>query len=450
MRKMQSRILWILSVAIAMSLGGPNLPAQADYRLSQTWFEALPPDARADIQGNLVLLAQYGGLVDAQFGPGTYNAIVAWQKSAQVAPNGVADQSQLESIEQSAAQAMSDLGMDLVDDLGGRLAIMLPMGLLPERRIGPNGSVYQDLGGGFSVETLWRDSSEGSLANHYQNAVSPRPGAAVTYSALKPDLYVVTGTLGDRFFYELFHAAKGGVAGFRFIYDEEYRQVGGVASVFAASYSAPTDVVANLQMPDTATPPPAASTVELPNEAATAGKDKQRKAIPDQTLQDGVNVFGSFMTFDSSPGVLALFGEIGPKTPLDLRRALNSMESPKLLVLASDGGNVASALMVAYEVAELELSTTILPDTGCYSACAFVFLAGKERLAEGELGVHQVWGESADASSAQTVVSDILEAFSEFNVAQQVTSAMLRTVPEEMYVFSEMELARWGINSPSW
>lgn len=93
------------------------------------------------------------------------------------------------------------------------------------------------------------------------------------------------------------------------------------------------------------------------------------------------------------------------------------------------------------------LSTYVLPETGCYSACSFVFFAGKERKADGALGVHQVWGDDTDASTAQTVVSDILEAFVDFGVRQEVTSAMLRTRPEDMYVFSQSELERWGINA---
>ncbi|MCY1552851.1 hypothetical protein D9M68_892760 [compost metagenome] len=95
---------------------------------------------------------------------------------------------------------------------------------------------------------------------------------------------------------------------------------------------------------------------------------------------------------------------------------------------------------------ELGLATWVPQEVGCYSACSFIFFAGSERLAEGKLGVHQVWGEEVDASSAQTVVSDILEAFSDFGVRQEVTSAMLRTRPEDMYVFSETELAQWNLN----
>lgn len=426
-----------------------TLPARADFRTSQAWFDSLPFDSRADLQGNLVLLAHYGGLVDARFGPGTYTALTSWQERAGINPNGVADQSQLELIDQMAAKAMSDLGMDLVDDLDGRLAIMLPMGLLPERRSSSGETRYQGIGGGFKVRTFWRDASEGSLDIQFQDAIAPRSGAVVSYSTLKPDLYVVSGTSGGKYFYELVHAAADGSAGFRFDYDSEFKEVGGVASVFAASYSAPTNSVAFVQDQGTSSTPtnaPLASPPDMPA-IGTSQKNKQRSSIPDQSMGDGINLFGSFITFDQAPEVLALVGDIGPKTPLDLRRALNSMDNPSILALASDGGNVASALMVAYEVFEIGLSTTILPESGCYSACAFIFLAGKERLAEGQLGVHQVWGEDADASSAQSVVSDILEAFSEFQVRQEVTSAMLRTVPEEMYIFDQDELSLWKINT---
>jgi hypothetical protein len=145
--------------------------------------------------------------------------------------------------------------------------------------------------------------------------------------------------------------------------------------------------------------------------------------------------------------VIGFRGDIGPSTPLDFRRAVRAAGNPKVLMLASDGGYVSSALLLAYEVREMGLATYVLPDTGCYSACAFVFFAGTERQVDGALGVHQVWGGDTDASAAQTVVSDILEAFADFGVRREVTSVMLRTLPEDMYVFSTAELDQWGIQS---
>jgi Predicted periplasmic protein len=437
---------YLAAVVFATSVFAMAAPVHADYQLSAQWFNGLSIDERADLQGNLVLLAHYGGLVDSRFGPGTYGAIVDWQSAIGAPRTGVLTTDQLGLLDQMASQAMSDLGVDLVEDLDGRLTVMLPMGLLPKRVPTPAGTRYEALNGNFTVETFWRAPVEGDLSSQLAQARAA-PNTFVSYSALTADFYVVTGLVEGRYFYELVYKAIGGSAGFRFTYDEEHRRVGGVASVFAASYSAPTNLTITAA-PEQTLSPYSGTESSSDGRFATTDEGRDKVVIPDGTPEKGVNVYGSFITFDSVPGLLALVGDIGPKTPLDMRRALHAMEKPTTVALVSDGGNVASALMVAYEVHELGLSTYVMPETGCYSACAFIFLAGRDRLVEGELGVHQVWGEDADASSAQTVVSDILEAFSEFGVRQEVTSAMLRTLPQEMYIFDHNELSAWGINTP--
>lgn len=413
-------------------------PAFADAPQSLAWFTQLTADQRADLQGNLVLLAHYGGMVDGEFGAGTYNALTSWQQSTGYTPTGVLDVPQLEVLEQMASEVMSGIGMSLIDDFGGHLSIMLPTGLLTVQKTRQNGTRYEDASGEIVAETFWRTSYSGSLAQLYAEASTPTVGKTISYSTLRDDLYVVTGLLDGRYYYELVHADGKATAGFRFTYTERFRDIGGVASVFAASYSAPMNVIeaAPVHAPVTATVEPE---IRTPSSVPTTKKKSDA---------GGTREFGNFITMEEAPGVLALIGDIGPSTPLDFRRALRSMPKPEVLVLASDGGLVASALMIAYEVHELGLSTYVMPETQCYSACSFIFLAGVDRLVEGELGVHQVWGEKTDASSAQTVVSDILEAFGEFGVRQEVTSAMLRTVPEDMYVFDALELAQWELNSP--
>lgn len=442
------RAIAVLSVVTAFLVSSP---VQADFQQSQAWFERLSENQRADLQGNLVLLAHYGGMVDGQFGANTYGALVRWQQEVKVRPDGVLTTPQLDLLNQMASQVMSDLGMSLVEDLDGHLAIMLPTGLLTQQSKGSNGTIYQDASGEFVAETFWRPSSEGTLSQHYAAAAV---GRNVTYSTLRADLYVVTGTANGRYFYEMVHADGGGAAGFRFTYPEWQRETGGVASVFAASYSMPitgqevAQGILDLGLPapssvEFATP----STPERPAIVAPmTPTPKTKTAVPDSN-EEGFRQFGNFLVFDNAPGVIGLVGDIGPSTPLDFRRALRAVGEPKVLALGSDGGLVSSALLLAYEVHELGLATWVPEEVGCYSACSFIFFAGSERLAEGKLGVHQVWGDEVDASSAQTVVSDILEAFSDFGVRQEVTSAMLRTRPEDMYVFSETELAQWNLNA---
>ncbi len=92
---------------------------------------------------------------------------------------------------------------------------------------------------------------------------------------------------------------------------------------------------------------------------------------------------GAFLIFDDIPDAILLDGKIDLKAPLELRRALQQRPETTLVVLGSPGGLVSSALIVADDIHRLGLSTAIPKGFGCYSACSFVFLAGKERLVEG-------------------------------------------------------------------
>lgn len=72
------------------------------------------------------------------------------------------------------------------------------------------------------------------------------------------------------------------------------------------------------------------------------------------------------------------------------------MGVPEVIYLSSDGGLVYIGLDLALEVERLNLVTIIPKDSGCYSASSYVFLAGAERIAHGELGVHQISSDDND------------------------------------------------------
>ena len=154
---------------------------------------------------------------------------------------------------------------------------------------------------------------------------------------------------------------------------------------------------------------------------------------------------GAFLIFDGMDDVILLDGEIGINTPLEFRRATAARPSAKVLVLSSPGGYVASALILAGDVHSKGLSTAIPKGFGCYSSCAYIFFAGKERLAEGELGVHQMFGVD-DPSGVQSTVSDVIEALEQFDTPTEVVTRMFRTPSEDMYVFTAAELDNLDIN----
>jgi hypothetical protein len=155
---------------------------------------------------------------------------------------------------------------------------------------------------------------------------------------------------------------------------------------------------------------------------------------------------GSFAIFDDAPDAIFLLGPVTINAPLEFRRALTLRPEARIVVLDSPGGLVPSALLIADDIHQRGLSTAIPKEFGCYSACAFIFFAGRERLVEGELGVHQMASDEPDPEGMQYTISDLLEALEKYDVSGGVITRMFRTPAEEMYVFSTAEIEDLGLN----
>ncbi|MCR6502479.1 hypothetical protein MUO32_25970 [Shinella sp. CPCC 101442] len=137
-------------------------------------------------------------------------------------------------------------------------------------------------------------------------------------------------------------------------------------------------------------------------------------------------------------------GEITPAVAADFA-ALAGRTGLKSVSLNSPGGRVFPALEIARAIKAAGLNTIVPSGSECHSACAFIFLAGRERIAQGKLGVHQVSGVD-DPSLTQTAIGRIYEDLVTFNAPSYLVSRMLRTPPGDMYVFTPEELERNSIN----
>ncbi|UNK38220.1 PAN domain-containing protein [Shinella sp. H4-D48] len=160
----------------------------------------------------------------------------------------------------------------------------------------------------------------------------------------------------------------------------------------------------------------------------------------------GEKAFGPFSVDDSTPGVITLNGEIDINSGLNFRRALQAAPEAKLVILNSPGGNVQIGLLIADDIHQRKLATYIPSGSKCFSACAFVFLAGAERKADGDLGVHQISSGSSDLVGAQLAISDIIEVLNRFGTPIDVMHVMFKTPPDDMHVFSQDEIRRYGLN----
>nr|WP_237351668.1 PAN domain-containing protein [Rhizobium sp. ACO-34A] len=156
--------------------------------------------------------------------------------------------------------------------------------------------------------------------------------------------------------------------------------------------------------------------------------------------------FGPFIVDDANKGVIALNGDIDVNSALSFRRALQAAPDAKLVTLNSPGGNVQMGLLIADDIHQRKLATYIPKGSKCYSACSFVFLAGKERKVDGELGVHQISSDAPDLVGAQLAISDIIEVLNRFGTPMDVMHVMFKTPPDDMHVFSSEEIERYRLN----
>lgn len=163
----------------------------------------------------------------------------------------------------------------------------------------------------------------------------------------------------------------------------------------------------------------------------------------------GENLDGTYAPFYYDPAVpraLLLHGTIDQRTALSFHRALRDHPDVDVLVLNSGGGLVMNALLIAEEVHERGMSTLVGKQQNCHSACTYIFLAGRDRLALGELGVHQFRSDGGTEETTQIFLADLLDALTKFGTHPKVISRMLRTAHTDSYVFTEAEKKDLGIN----
>ena len=160
-----------------------------------------------------------------------------------------------------------------------------------------------------------------------------------------------------------------------------------------------------------------------------------------------------FLYFNNLDGVLFLTGSIEKGMYTIFRQAITENKI-HTIVLNSSGGDVDEGLNIAGTIFDKEIKTYIPEGYKCYSACSFIFFAGSEKYALGELGVHQAaYADDISKEKAaigaidqqsQKSTADILLRLGEFNTPRFVEQRMLRTAPGDMYIFNETELNKLG------
>jgi hypothetical protein len=137
---------------------------------------------------------------------------------------------------------------------------------------------------------------------------------------------------------------------------------------------------------------------------------------------------------------------------------LKYADSPKLMVLASNGGDLVEALKIAELLKQMFFNVYVL-DAKCASACFFLYLSGTYRYARpGLLGIHRAYFDpryfaGLSASEAQKRQAALTQAtrnvLDESGVPQYLIEKMNQTSSAQVYWLDDEDLDRIG-SRPAW
>ncbi len=162
-------------------------------------------------------------------------------------------------------------------------------------------------------------------------------------------------------------------------------------------------------------------------------------------LADAADRIGDFVVYPQSD-LIALDGQISTGTIGDFHRALAARPHTRIVLLESPGGDVDAALQLASEIRQRGLGTAIPRGFICYSACSYLFFAGREHVVRGALGVHRVSAEGWSEARGMVYDGDVRAALTSYGAAAGVIKAMVSTPPSSLHVFSPAEISRLSIN----
>jgi len=230
-----SRFTRFLLALVALTWSGA---AKADVADSQSWFSGLSQGDRVVVQVDLVLVGTYDALVDGVFGPSTFKAVIAYQRSRGHAPTGVLDPPSLAQLKAEGSAIFQSLGFQEVKDAPADLDLYLPSSILTEKEPLASGTHYSSADGVFDLKTNTIKGPD-AFGAVYAAASTSRDEVNVTYAANSGSTFSVAGKNGVRYFYERFYQSGDGTSGYTLSWDRGSNDRGSIIATLMASLSAP-------------------------------------------------------------------------------------------------------------------------------------------------------------------------------------------------------------------
>lgn len=154
---------------------------------------------------------------------------------------------------------------------------------------------------------------------------------------------------------------------------------------------------------------------------------------------DNYYAAGNIYVFEDLKNVAWLLGEIMLDDYFNLREIIRKYEIDTL-IMDSPGGDLYEGLYMAAVLHDRGINTYIPTQGYCESSCANMFFAGRSRVANGNLGVHQFSSDRSleEQELTQVTVADIISFLNEFTTPPIVFEKMF--LSEDIYYFSSDEI----------
>lgn len=163
-------------------------------------LKALSQGAREAIQSDLAWIGKYNGLINGDASERLVSAIKAYQTGRKSKPTGALNPQERAQLAASAKRLQASVGWKLVGDIGTGMRTGLPSKLVPHQINDAKGTRWHSTSGAIEIALTRYKQADATTA---KAAAEARAAAdrKVTYSTVKPDFFVLSGTDGAKNFY---------------------------------------------------------------------------------------------------------------------------------------------------------------------------------------------------------------------------------------------------------
>jgi hypothetical protein len=193
----------------------PSAPVTAPnpaFEMAKVAADALGAGEIATIQRALIWTGDLNTMASGEFGRRTFEAIRAFQRRLKAKDTGILLAGQRAALDKAAARAVAAYGFRTITEQGVTLGY--PAKLALKRTAGRNGPKLASPNDSVTVDVLRFPAEAESFEALFDRLKAERPGRKVTYSLLRPDFFVITGSVDGKSFYMRFLRTASDSRGF--------------------------------------------------------------------------------------------------------------------------------------------------------------------------------------------------------------------------------------------